>query len=150
MHTIPDNLLIFIDGKNKTSEIKRFDISKHNVRFVFSLNNKVYTYSRDRVKFKKNVLKSEKAQNIKQYFEKLSLNSPIKIEDSDTSILNNYFNKISKELNIDIDCFSNKALSHFNTKNEWENYNWKEKFPTANFHLNVKANVVSGQIITKT
>lgn len=83
MHTIPDNLLIFIDGKNKTSEIKRFDISKHNVRFVFSLNNKVYTYSRDRVKFKKNVLKSEKAQNIKQYFEKLSLNSPIKIEDSD-------------------------------------------------------------------
>ena len=94
MHTIPDNLLIFIDGKNKTSEIKRFDISKHNVRFVFSLNNKVYTYSRDRVKFKKNVLKSEKAQIIKQYFEKLSLNSPIKIEDSDTSILNNYFNKI--------------------------------------------------------
>ena len=64
--------------------------------------------------------------------------------------LNNYFNKISKELNTDIDCFSNKALSHFNTKNEWENYNWKEKFPTANFHLNVKANVVSGQMITKT
>lgn len=94
MHTIPDNLLIFIDGKNKTSEIKRFDHSKHNVRFVFSLNNKVYTYSRDRVKFKKNVLKSEKAQKIKQYFEKLSLNSPIRIEDSDTSILNNYFNKI--------------------------------------------------------
>lgn len=94
MLTVPDNLLIFIDGKNKTSEIKRFDISRHNVRFMFSLNNRVYTYSKDRVKFKKNVLKSEKAQNIKQYFEKLSLNSPIKIEDSDTSILNNYFNKI--------------------------------------------------------
>ena len=41
MHTVPDNLLIFIDGKNKTSEIKRFDISKYNVRFMFSLNNKV-------------------------------------------------------------------------------------------------------------
>ncbi len=94
MHTVPDNLLIFIDGKNKTSEIKRFDISKHNVRFMFSLNNKVYTYSRDRVKFKKNILKSEKAQVIKEYFEKLSLNSSIKIEESDTSILNNYFNKI--------------------------------------------------------
>ena len=94
MHAVPDNLLIFIDGKNKTSEIKRFDISRHNVRFMFSSNNKVYTYSIDRVKFKKNVLKSEKAQSIKQYFEKLSLNSSIKIEDSDTSILNNYFNKI--------------------------------------------------------
>ena len=32
--------------------------------------------------------------NIKEYFEKLSLNSSIKIEESDTSILNNYFNKI--------------------------------------------------------
>lgn len=94
MHTVPDNLLIFIDGKNKTSEIKRFDISKYNVRFIFSLNDKVYTYSRARVKFKKNILKNEKAQNIKKYFEKLSLNSPLKIEDSDTSILNNYFNKI--------------------------------------------------------
>ena len=94
MHAVPDNLLIFIDGKNKTSEIKRFDISRGNVRFMFSSNNKVYTYSIDRVKFKKNVLKSEKAQSIKQYFEDLSLNSPIKIEDSDTSILSNYFNKI--------------------------------------------------------
>lgn len=94
MHAVPDNLLIFIDGKNKTSEIKRFDISRDNVRFMFASNNKVYTYSIDRVKFKKNVLKSEKAQSIKQYFEDLSLNSPIKIEDSDTSILSNYFNKI--------------------------------------------------------
>lgn len=94
MYTVPDNLLIFIDGKNKTSEINRFDISKYNVRFMFFLNNKVYTYSRARVKFKKNVLKNEKAQNIKKYFEKLSFNSPIKIEGSDTSILNDYFNKI--------------------------------------------------------
>lgn len=94
MRTVPDNLLIFIDGKNKTSEIKRFDISRYNVRFMFSSNNKVYTYGIDRVKFKKNILKSEKAQSIKQYFENLSLNSPIKIEDSNTSILNNYFNKI--------------------------------------------------------
>ena len=94
MHAVPDNLLIFIDGKNKTSEIKRFDISRDNVRFMFASNNKVYTYSIDRVKFKKNVLKSEKAQSIKQYFEDLSLNSPIKIEDSYTSILSNYFNKI--------------------------------------------------------
>lgn len=56
MRTVPDNLLIFIDGKNKTSEIKRFDISRYNVRFMFSSNNKVYTYSIDRVKFKKNIL----------------------------------------------------------------------------------------------
>lgn len=62
----------------------------------------------------------------------------------------NYFNKVSKEYGTDIDCFSYKALSHFATKKDWENYNWNEKFKSAQFHTNVKVNVVSSQIITKT
>lgn len=62
----------------------------------------------------------------------------------------NYFNKISKELCTDIDCFSYKALAHFNTKQEWENYNWKEKFKSAKFHTNIKVNIISSQMITKT
>lgn len=62
----------------------------------------------------------------------------------------NYFNKVSKEYGTDIDCFSYKALSHFATKQDWENYNWNEKFKSAQFHTNVKVNVVSSQIITKT
>ncbi len=62
----------------------------------------------------------------------------------------NYFNKVSKEYGTDIDCFSSKALSHFATKQDWENYNWNEKFKSAQFHTNVKVNVVSSQIITKT
>ena len=63
---------------------------------------------------------------------------------------NNYFNKVSKEYGTDIDCFSYKALSHFATKKDWENYNWNEKFKSAQFHTNVKVNVVSSQMITKT
>ena len=62
----------------------------------------------------------------------------------------NYFNKVSKEYGTDIDCFSYKALSHFTTQQEWEDYNWNEKFKSAQFHTNVKVNVVSSQMITKT
>ena len=63
---------------------------------------------------------------------------------------NNYFNKVSKDYGTDIDCFSSKALSHFATKKDWENYNWDKKFSSAQFHTNVKVNVVSSQMITKT
>ena len=98
-----------------------------------------------------NNLKEEYVTKIEENDECFEIGAMVRLRDLEVHEgLNNYFNKISKELNTDIDCFSNKALSHFNTKNEWENYNWKEKFPTANFHLNVKANVVSGQMITKT
>ena len=63
---------------------------------------------------------------------------------------NNYFNKVSKDYGTDIDCFSSKALSHFATKKDWENYNWDKKFSSAQFHTNVHVNVVSSQMITKT
>lgn len=63
---------------------------------------------------------------------------------------NNYFDKISKDYGTDIDCFSYKALSHFATKKDWESYNWNEKFKSAKFHTNVKVNVISSQMITKT
>lgn len=63
---------------------------------------------------------------------------------------NNYFNKVSKDYGTDIDCFSSKALSHFATKKDWENYNWDKKFSSSQFHTNVKVNVVSSQMITKT
>lgn len=63
---------------------------------------------------------------------------------------NNYFNKVSKDYGTDIDCFSSKALSHFATKKDWENYNWDKKFSSAQFHTNVNVNVVSSQMITKT
>lgn len=62
----------------------------------------------------------------------------------------NYFNKISKEYNTDIDSFCNKALSHFSTNKEWENFNWSEKFNLANFNIDININVTSSKLITKT
>ena len=61
----------------------------------------------------------------------------------------NYFAKL-KDYGIDIDCFSNKALSHFSTNQEWEEFNWTEKFKSAVFEINPNINVTSSLLITRT
>ena len=57
--------------------------------------------------------------------------------------LNKYLNKISKEYNCDIDKFYSKAIGHFATIPEWENFNWKEKFKNAVFNIDLDFNVTS-------
>ena len=63
---------------------------------------------------------------------------------------NNYFNKVSKEYGTDIDCFCNKALAHFTTTKEWEDFNWPEKFKTAKFDIDVNIDTISSMLLTKT
>ena len=63
---------------------------------------------------------------------------------------NEYFNKVSKEYDTDIDCFCNKALAHFSTTKEWEDYNWPEKFKTAKFDIDVNIDTISSMLLTKT
>ena len=60
-----------------------------------------------------------------------------------------YFKKL-QDYDIDIDAFSNKALSHFSTNQEWEDFNWREKFKTANFNVTTNINVTSSTLITRT
>lgn len=64
--------------------------------------------------------------------------------------LNKYLNKISKEYNCDIDKFYSKAIGHFATIPEWENFNWKEKFKNAVFNVDLDFNVTSSLLVTKT
>lgn len=63
---------------------------------------------------------------------------------------NDYFDKISKDYGTDIDCFCNKALMHFATNKEWDDFNWSEKFKSAKFDIDVNVNVISSMLITKT
>lgn len=64
--------------------------------------------------------------------------------------LNHYLNKVSKEFNSDIDCFSSKALAHFLTIPEWRDFNWREKYKNAEFNVDVDVNVISSLLVTKT
>ena len=61
-----------------------------------------------------------------------------------------YLNKVSKEYNCDIDEFYTKAIGHFATIPEWENFNWKEKFKNAEFNVSLDLNVTSSLLVTKT
>lgn len=61
-----------------------------------------------------------------------------------------YLNKVSREYGTDIDNFGIKATSKFTTIPEWKEYNWLEKFKTAEFNVNIDVNVVSSLLVTKT
>lgn len=62
----------------------------------------------------------------------------------------NYLNKVCIDYGTDIDDFYTKALSHFKTISEWENFNWSEKIKEAKFDINVDVNVTSSLLITQT
>ena len=56
---------------------------------------------------------------------------------------NDYLNKICKEYGIDIDQFSTKVPAHFATIDEFEDFNWPEKYKNSKFKINIDINVVS-------
>jgi len=63
---------------------------------------------------------------------------------------NSYFHKLTREYNVDIDQFCDKALSHFSTISEWESFNWKEKLKNAEFEVNIDISMLSSMLVTKT
>lgn len=64
--------------------------------------------------------------------------------------INDYLNKTCKEYGVDIDDFYTKALCHFNTISEWEDFNWEAKIQNAKFNVNLDVNVTSSLLITQT
>lgn len=62
--------------------------------------------------------------------------------------IESYLTKTSKELNADIDCFSNYAMSHFLTSQDWKNYNWISKYENANFEVNIEFNITSSLLFS--
>lgn len=66
------------------------------------------------------------------------------------STLSNYLYKISKDLRSDINGFGKLAKSNFLTNNDFENYNWSEKFKDSFFDVSVNSSVRSGFLLTET
>lgn len=51
--------------------------------------------------------------------------------------IESFLYKITKDFNCDICAFSDSAKSNFLTIDEWENYNWREKFKDCEYNVNV-------------
>ncbi len=64
--------------------------------------------------------------------------------------LSKYLDKVSREYNCDIDHFCMSALGHFATIQDWENFNWREKYKNADFDINVNVQVISSLLVTRT
>ena len=88
--------LIFIDGKNRSQDIEKIDICRHIVKIKFFNSDKIYSYSRHKIKLKTNYYEESSVQNIMKYFAAEAQNSPIKIDNQDVYLLEKYLNQITK------------------------------------------------------
>lgn len=66
------------------------------------------------------------------------------------TIFSNYLYKISKDLKADINGFGKLAKSNFLTLEDFNNYNWHEKYKDIFFDVSVESTVRSGFLLTET
>lgn len=59
-------------------------------------------------------------------------------------LISSYLYKTSKEFNSDIDGFGKQAIKYFLTKQEWDNYDWLNKYKDSFFEVNVSSKIRSG------
>ena len=59
-----------------------------------------------------------------------------------------YLNKTTSEFKCDIDNFYGYAKKNFLTIDEWENYNWSEKYLAAKFNVNIETSIVSSLLVS--
>lgn len=60
----------------------------------------------------------------------------------------NYYEKTAREFKSDITGLGKHAVYKFPTIDDWEEYNWSEKFETATFDVNVQVNIESSYFIS--
>ena len=59
-----------------------------------------------------------------------------------------YLNKTTSEFKCDIDNFYGYVKKNFLTIDEWENYNWSEKYLAAKFNVNIETSIVSSLLVS--
>lgn len=115
--------------------------TKNKVEFVGGA-----PYISSKIKLNAKILSSEQNSN---YFEGDNLSL---IEEYATSYMssqiNDYFYKISKELNSDIDLFGRYAVKYFPTWDKWLEYDWRDNFKNAFFDTQVEVTVLSSYLIS--
>lgn len=130
-----------------------FDTSKtisFKVRLAKNTNNQVdlvnnSAYITSKIKLEARILTMEENSNYlsSSELEELenSLNSYL------TSKLYDYLYKVSKEFKSDIDGFGKYVVQNFKTYDEWENFDWLNRFEDSFFYVTVDTNIKSGYVL---
>lgn len=87
----------------------------------------------------------------------IDLNSTDNLEQINSNLSNyiitlfeEYLNKTATEYGTDIDGFYKVAKKNFLTMNDFENYNWKEKYKNSKFKININSDIISGLLLQNT
>ena len=63
--------------------------------------------------------------------------------------ISKYLNRCSKELDTDLNNFYRFAKKNFLTNDDWNNYNWKDKFKNSSFNINIENEIIPNLIISR-
>jgi len=72
---------IYIDGRDKTSDIQSYSFVGEKCIVAFKSSHKKYTYNKDRVQIIKSALQSKKAETIFNYLKEIADTVGLKSED---------------------------------------------------------------------
>ncbi|SIS70401.1 Protein of unknown function [Chryseobacterium ureilyticum] len=85
---------IYIDGKDKTDEIKSYSFEGNKCVVEYKSSEKTYSYSQSRIKIVRSAIQSERAGNIFSYIKAIAESVGLKTE-ADNNILANSYKRIS-------------------------------------------------------
>lgn len=136
----PQNSDSKIDIYLTPNKSQKIDVSFDNgspsikIKIKLKFSGKIYSMSKNSQYLDANVLKSISD----------SCNNYMKEQ------FTNYLYKTSKEFESDINGLGTYALSKFKTSNEFNNYNWLDKYKTSSFNIEISTNINSGFLLTQT
>ncbi|MGK4791527.1 AAA domain-containing protein [Elizabethkingia anophelis] len=85
---------IYIDGKDKTDEIKSYSFLDSKCVVVYKSSNKSYSYPQSRIKIVKSAIQSQKAENVFNYLKEIANTVGLSTEEGN-NILSYIYDKIS-------------------------------------------------------
>lgn len=63
--------------------------------------------------------------------------------------ISKYLNRCAKELDVDLNNFYRFAKRNFLTNDDWNNYDWKNKFKNSTFNINIQNEIIPNLIISR-
>lgn len=81
---------IYIDGKDRTDEIKSYSFEGSKCIVVYKSNGKSYSYHQSKIKIIKSGLQTQKAEDIFNYFKEIAETIGLKTEEGNNILADNY------------------------------------------------------------
>lgn len=122
------------------------ELSKDTQSSVELVNSSPYISSKIKITAKMQSMNNNIDLKNDEIISKIEASAKIFLEEH----IKNYLYKTSKELSADIDSFGLYGLKYFNTKSEWDDYNWLHHYKDAFFDVTVDVNLRSSYLLLNT